>query len=82
MTQPTTAGPNGDGSKSLARESKLGLGVTFVTTVAATAALGYLADLDLSTVPGWAAGAAVYATTYVAGLLTAYVAKNRKPVSR
>lgn len=80
MTQPETAGPNRDGSKSLARESKYGLAVTFVLTVVATGALGWLADLDLSTVPGWAAGAATYAVTTVVGLLTAYVTKNRKPI--
>ena len=77
MTQPEVAGPNRDGSKSLERESKFGLATTFVLTLAATAALGYLADLDLSTVPGWAAGAATLAVTTVVGLLTAYVTKNR-----
>jgi hypothetical protein len=78
MTQPETAGPHRDGSRSLARESRYGLITTFVLTVAATGALGYLADLDLSTVPGWAAGAATYAVTTVIGLLTAYVTRNRK----
>lgn len=72
------AGPDRDGGKSLARESKYGLAMTFVLTVAATGALGWLGNLDLSTVPGWAAGAATYAVTTVAGLLTAYVTKNRK----
>lgn len=77
MTQPETAGPNRDGSKSLAKESKAGLLVTFALTTAATAVLGYLNVLDLTTLPGWAAGAATYALTTVAGFLTAYVKKNR-----
>jgi len=78
MTQPETAGPNRDGSKSLARESKYGLIVQFLLVTGATAALGWLADLDLSTLPGWAAGAGVYALTTIVGFLTAYVTKNRK----
>jgi tetrahydromethanopterin S-methyltransferase subunit C len=77
MTQPEVAGPNRDGSKSLARESKYGLAVTFVTTVLAIGALGWLTDLDTSTVPGWAAGSVTFAVTTVIGLLTAYVTKNR-----
>jgi hypothetical protein len=83
MTQPLpqTAGPNRDGSKSLARESRYGQATTFVLSVAATGALGWLANLDLSTVPGWAAGAAALAVSGVVGTLTAYVTKNRKPVS-
>lgn len=79
MTQPTpeTAGPNGDGSKSLAKESKVGLLVTFALTTAATAVLGYLNVLDLTTLPGWAAGAATYAVSTGVGVLTAYVKRNR-----
>lgn len=77
MTAPETSGPNGDGSKSLAKESKAGLLVTFVLTLAATAALGWLAQLDLSTVPGWLANAAALAVTTAVGFLTAYVKRNR-----
>jgi len=77
MTQPENAGPNRDGSKSLARESRYGLIVQFVLVTAATAGLGWVADLDLSTLPGWAAGAGVYATSTIVGFLTAYVTKNR-----
>lgn len=77
MNPAETAGPSNDGSKSLAKESKVGLATTFVLTVAATAALGALGELDLTTVPGWAAGAATYAVTTVAGLLAAYVKANR-----
>lgn len=77
MDPALNAGPNRDGSKSLAKESKVGLATSFVLAVAATAALGALGNLDLSTVPGWAAGAATYAVATVGGLLAAYVKKNR-----
>lgn len=80
MTQPLTAGPNRDGSKSLARESRYGFAASFVATLLITAGLGWLADLDLSSVPGWAAGAVAYAAATLTGLGTAYVTKNRKPV--
>jgi len=72
-----TAGQNRDGSKSLAKESKVGLATTFLLTIAATAVLGKLEVLDLTTVPGWAAGAATYAVTTLAGLVAAYLKKNR-----
>lgn len=77
MTQPEVAGPNHDGSKSLAKESKVGIAVTFALTALATGAIGYLGDLDLSTLPGWAAGTATAGVAAVVGLLTAYVKKNR-----
>lgn len=74
---PTTAGPNGDGSQSLARESRAGLLVQFVLSVVVTGALGWLADLDLSTLPGWAASAGALAVTSLIGAGTAYLKKNR-----
>lgn len=77
MDPALTNGPKGDGSSSLAKESKVGQATTFVVTVLATAALGYAGQLDLSTLPGWAAGAGVYALSTVTGLLAAYVKKNR-----
>lgn len=66
-----------DGSKSLTKESKRGLAVQFLGTLAATAALGKLDALDLTTLPGWMMGAAVFGVTTLTGLLTAYVTKNR-----
>lgn len=77
MTQPETAGPNRDGSKSLAKESKVGIAVSFLLTGVATGAIGYLGDLDLSTLPGWVTSTATAAVAAVVGLLTAYVKKNR-----
>jgi len=73
----TTAGPNRDGSKSLAKESKAGLAVTLVLTSLAQGAIGYLTELDLSTLPGWAVATATAAGATVVGLLTSYVKKNR-----
>ncbi len=73
----TTAGPNRDGSKSLAPESKVGVVTTLVLTSLATGAIGYLGDLDLSTLPGWAVATATTAVASVVGLLSAYVKRNR-----
>lgn len=82
MTQPLnpaqTAGPNRDGSKSLASESKAGLAVTLVLTSLAQGAIGFLGDLDLSTLPGWGVATATTAVATLGGLLTAYVKKNRR----
>jgi hypothetical protein len=73
----TTAGPNRDGSKSLAPESKVGIATTLVLTSLATGAIGYLGDLDLSTLPGWLTATATTAVASVIGLLGAYVKRNR-----
>lgn len=77
MTSPEVAGPNRDGSKSLAKESKVGIVTTLVLTALAQGAIGYLGDLDLSTLPGWAVGTATAAVASLVGLLTAYQKKNR-----
>lgn len=78
MTNPAYSnGPAGDGARSLAKESKVGQLTTFGLTVAATAVLGYLDQLDLTTLPGWLSGAAVFAVSTAAGTLAAYVKRNR-----
>ncbi len=78
MTNPAnTAGPAGDGSKSLAKESKVGVLVTFALTGLATGAIGYLGNLDVSTLPGWATSTATAAVASAIGLLSAYVKRNR-----
>jgi hypothetical protein len=74
----STAGPNRDGSKSLASESKAGIATTLVLTSLAQGGIGLLTDLDLSTLPGWATATATTAVASVIGLLTAYVKKNRR----
>ena len=74
---PETAGPNHDGSHSLARESKLGQTVTGVLSILALGAAGWLGDLDLSTLPGWAVATATVAVSTAVGTLTAWATKNR-----
>lgn len=72
-----TAGPAGDGSKSLAKESKAGLLVQFALSVLITAGIGWLTQLDLSTLPGWAATAGGLAVSGLVGAGTAYLKRNR-----
>jgi dipeptide/tripeptide permease len=78
MTSPaTTAGPNNNGSTSLAKESKVGLVVAFLITTLATGALGWLTNLDTSNWTGWWSSVAVAAVGMVIGLITAYLKRNR-----
>jgi hypothetical protein len=78
QTNPAVAGPNGDGSKSLARESKLGN----LANGAMAAALLYVADwltgLDITPLPDVLEPAAVGLVATAIGLITSYLAKNRK----
>lgn len=76
-TNPKYAGPAGDGSKSLAKESKAGIAVTFLLTVGATGLLGWLTDLDTSHWSGWWAATAAAGVSAAVGLLTAWLKKNR-----
>ena len=71
------AGPNQDGSKSLAKESKAGLAVSLLATIVATGALKWLTDLDTSQWSGWWATSAVAAVGTGIGLLTAWLKRNR-----
>jgi hypothetical protein len=73
----TTAGPNHDGSKSLARESKISHAVNFVTVTLALGAAGWLSNADLSTLPGWLTGVAAAGVASAVSLLTAYATKNK-----
>lgn len=77
MPNPINAGPAGDGSKSLAKESKAGIAVQFALTVLATGLLGWLANLDTSHWTGWWAATAVAGVSAAVGLLTAYLKRNR-----
>jgi hypothetical protein len=77
-----TAGPNADGSKSLARESKFGQAVTFLGTAGAMLALDLLGGLDTrDAVPTWLQGTVTAAIATAVGLLTAYVTRNRTALS-
>ena len=69
----TDAADTGNGVK---RESKYALLTQFALSVGATAAIGYLTTLNLSTLPGWLAGAATMAVSTAVGFLTAYKTKN------
>jgi uncharacterized membrane protein len=77
MGNPINAGPNGGGSKSLAKESKTGIAVTFLLTVGATGLLGWLTNLDTSHWSGWWAATAVAGVSAAIGLLAAWLKKNR-----
>lgn len=77
MPNPINAGPEGDGSKSLAKESKTGVAVTFALTVLANGALVWLANLDTTQWSGWWAATAVSAVAAGVGLLSAWLKRNR-----
>jgi hypothetical protein len=66
------------GRKSITRDAVIGQLTQYGLAVGATAALGALNALDLTTVPGWLAGAATLAVTTAAGFLTNYLAKRKK----
>jgi hypothetical protein len=72
-----TAGPNGDGSKSLAKESKVGAAVWFLLFAAIQGTVDALNKVELEGQTGWwvtMAGAGV-ATAVAVG--TAWLKKNR-----
>lgn len=71
------AGPQGDGSKALAKESKAGAVVQWAVTVGGTGLLAWLANLDTSHWSGWWSATAVAAVGAVSGLVTSYLKKNR-----
>lgn len=78
MTDPSlTAGPTRDGSRSLAKESKVGLAVSFLLTTLVTGLLGWLTNLDTSHWSGWWASVAVAAVSTIIGLLSAWLKRNR-----
>lgn len=69
-----TAADNGKGTK---KESKVGLAVQFAVSVLLTALIGWLGNLDLSTLPGWALGAGTLAVSTVIGYASAWLTRNR-----
>jgi hypothetical protein len=77
MTSPYTSGPNSDGSKSLAPESKVGLTVSFLITAGATGLLSALTGLDTSHWSGYLGMVGVSVVGLVVGLLSSWVKKNR-----
>ena len=82
MTTPETAGPNGDGSQSLARESKFGQFVNGAAVIGA----GYLAlalgDIDFTPLPDYLEPVIIAAVGTLAGILTAWATRNRTTTAR
>lgn len=77
MTQPEFNGPKSDGSRSLAKESKVGIAVQWVLSVLAVGLLDWLSRLDTASFTGWLAGAATLAVPAAIALLTAWLKRNR-----
>lgn len=75
---PATAGPNNDGSQSLARESKIGQFINGAVVAVALYLADAVGDFDFTPLPDQVEPIAVAAAGVAVGLLTAYVTKNRK----
>lgn len=75
---PEKAGPNGDGSRSLAKESKVGQVVNFAVTSLAGAALLWLNNLNADSVSAfWWGPIAIAGAGTAAGFLSAWLKRNR-----
>lgn len=71
-------GAETSGQKSITRDAVIGQLTQYGLAVGATAALGALNALDLTTLPGWLTGAGTLAVTTAIGFLTNYLAKRKK----
>ncbi len=78
MSNPVNSGPNGDGSKSLAKESKIGQVVNFAVTTLASGALVWLNGVNADSFADfwWGPLAAAGIGTATA-TLAAWLKKNR-----
>lgn len=74
---PEQAGPQRNGAKSLAKESKAGIAVGFLVTVLGNGALEWLTQLDTESWSGRWAQIGVAAVGTAIALITAYLKKNR-----
>jgi hypothetical protein len=78
MTNPAnSAGPAGDGSNSLAKESKTGVTVTAGVVVVANVLLYVIGNLDPDSTGGASAGLATTVGAAILGLIAAYKKRNR-----
>lgn len=77
MSNPYTSGRSGDGSKSLAPESKAGVITSGVIFFALQALVQGLTNLDTSNWAGWWVPLVNGAIASAVGLITAYLKKNR-----
>lgn len=73
----TTSGPNGDGGKSLAPESKVGNIVQWIVTAGATGLLAGLANLDTSHWSGYLGMVGISVVGLVTGLTSSWLKRNR-----
>lgn len=77
MSNPRNSGPNGDGSRSLAPESKAGVITgSVVFFVLQTVAQG-LSGIDTSDWSGWWVPLVTAGISTIVGLITAYLKRNR-----
>lgn len=67
-----------DGSGSLAKESKWGIGLTVVLSAAVFALADYVGALDVSPLPDWVENTVAVALAAGAGLAKAWATKNKK----
>lgn len=72
-----TNGPNRDGSQSLAKESKVGLTVGFITYAVVDGLVDALNAIDLSGQSGWWVRLAIAGIGTAVGLGSAWLKKNR-----
>lgn len=78
MVNPAkTDGPNGDGSHSLAAESKVGNIVQFILVAGGTGLAAALGDLDTSHWSGYLGMVGVSVVSLGAGLLSSWLKRNR-----
>lgn len=77
MPNPSTSGPAGDGSKSLAPESKAGNIVQWLVTAGATGLAAALANLDTSHWSGYLGMVGISVVGLASGLLSSWLKKNR-----
>lgn len=78
MTNPArSAGPNADGSKNLAPESKVGNVIQWLVTAGATGLAAALANLDTSHWSGYLGMVGISVVGLASGLLSSWLKKNR-----
>lgn len=77
MNPTRNAGPNGDGSKSLAPESKVGNVVQWLITAGATGLFGALTNLDTSHWSGYLGMVGISVVGLATGLLSSWLKRNR-----
>jgi hypothetical protein len=78
MTNYASAGPNGDGSKALTKESKVGQVVNFAVTTLAGGALVWLNGVNADSFSDfWWGPLAAAGIGTASGLLSAWLKRNR-----